>query len=400
MNTVLIPSPVDIMQTAALRALGRRGDVCHVAYDQGKHRKSRYCRAFIPVPNAEKDPVGYGAAIVDLCKTGNYDVVLPTSVASLEALLPHTKTLNELSNTLLPTAAQVEVGMDKRRTIYMCREFGFAYPDTIFLTGNSNLKKIAKSFGFPLIVKHQRNFGGSFGVRCVSEMRSLAPVVHQLSQLGGDVSDCMVQKFVPGALFDACAVAQNGKVANLVTQVRRLMYPISGGVAAHLVSVENPVLAHQARNIISALNWTGPIQLEFKWDAERREFLLIEINPRFWGTTGAWMRAGINFPGLAVDLAMGRKTQAVKTLPGNLRFKYIIGRTPYAFIQLVRAKGWAASHDPNKYDNTWYDFDWRDPNPDFWRIYEEIRKLARGERTLSDTSLPESEIPAFAESSG
>ncbi len=396
MTTVLIPSPDDLVQTAALRALGRRGDVCDVAWEQNNHPLSKYCRTRLAVPHAEKDPDGYVEAVIDLCKTGNYDVVLPTSMASLEALLPYALTLNEYSQTLFPSAVQLEIGLDKRRTVAMCREHGFAYPDTVFLTQDSNLQNIAESFGFPLIVKHQRNFGGSYGVRCVSELSSMEQSIDHLSSLGGDISDCMVQKYIQGALFDACAVARKGKVACLVTQERRLMYPISGGVAAHLVSIENLELEHQARNIISTLGWTGPIQLEFKWDADKKEFLLIEINPRFWGTTGAWMRAGINFPGVAVDLAMARKTQSYESLAGNLRFKYFIGRTPYAFIQLVRAKGWAASRDSNKYLKTWYDFDWKDPKPDLWRIVQEFRKLARGGRMWSDPSLPESDIPAFA----
>jgi len=395
MSTVLIPSPVDLIQTTALRALGRRGDICHVACESGKNRVSRFCRRFISVPNAEKDPEAYVTAIIDLCKTRKYDVILPTSMATLEVLAQHANTLAEFSNILFPSVVQVEIGMDKRRTIEMCRKFGFAHPATVFLEDDSDLVKIGESFGFPLIVKHERNFGGSFGVRCVSAMNELSLTVKNLSQLGGGISHCMVQKFVPGALFDACVVAHNGKVARIVTQVRHLMYPISGGVAAHLVSVENSQLRDLAANIISALNWTGPIQLEFKWDAESHEFSLIEINPRFWGTTGAWARAGFDFPGVAVDLAMGGTVQAIDALPGNLRFKYLIGRTPYALVQLMRAKGWAAMRDPNKYDQTWHDFDLRDPGPDVWRIYDEIRKLLRGERILSDTSLPVKLLPVF-----
>jgi len=397
MTTILIPSPTDLMQTTALRALGRRGDVCDVAWSQNSLRVSRYCRKVIPVPDAGREPIAYAEAVISLCKAGAYDVVLPTSIASLEALLPRITELNELSHTLLPSAHQVELGMDKRRTIEMCRALGYSYPETVFLTPDSKLENIAESFGFPLIVKHQRNFGGSYGVRCVSTMTQLVSTVQELSQLDGDISDCMIQKFIPGALFDACAVARHGKIAGLVTQERRLMYPISGGVAAHLVTINSPGLVSQASTIIRTLKWTGPLQLEFKWDAEKQEFLLIEINPRFWGTTGAWMRAGVNFPGMAVDLAMGRNTQASESLPGNLRFKYLVGRTPYALIQLWRAKGFSGLRDPGRYARTWYDFDIADPVPDLWRMYDELKNVVRGRKSLVDKTLPVNLIPAFVD---
>jgi predicted ATP-grasp superfamily ATP-dependent carboligase len=397
LTTVLIPSPTDLAQTTALRALGARGDVCDVAWQQSKFPISRYCRNLLSAPDAGSDPAAYARHVLKLCETGVYDVVLPTSINTVEALLPHIDSLNRLTHTLLPTIQQVEIGMDKRRTIETCRDQGFAYPDSVFLTEESNLENIAEAFGFPLIVKHQRNFGGSYGVRCVSEMSKLRSTIRELVKLGGTVSDCIIQKFIPGALFDACAVARNGKVAVMVTQVRRLMYPISGGVAAHLITVDEPRLTALATKIIASLHWTGPLQLEFKWDAEKHEFLLIEINPRFWGTTGAWLRAGLNFPGVAVDLAMGRDVPGGVKLDKNLRFKYLIGRTPYALIQLFRARGFADMRDPIKFSKTWYDFDIRDPGPDLWRVYEEFRKVMRGDRLLVDKTLPPGLIPAYTD---
>ena len=166
-------------------------------------------------------------------------------------------------------------------------------------------------------------------------------------------------------------------------------------MSANLITVDVPGLTAQATRIIAALNWTGPLQLEFKWDAANKEFLLIEINPRFWGTTGAWLRAGLNFPGVAVDLAMGRDVHDSVKLDKDLRFKYLIGRTPYALIQLLRAKGLAELRDPKKFSQTWYDFDIRDPVPDLCRVYKEFRKVLRGDRLLVDNTLPANLIPAY-----
>lgn len=64
------------------------------------------------------------------------------------------------------------------------------------------------------------------------------------------------------------------------------MYPVSGGVGCIVVAVRLPQLRAQIVDMVRRLRWHGAAQLEFKWDQVRREFSLIEINPRFWGTPG------------------------------------------------------------------------------------------------------------------
>jgi len=109
----------------------------------------------------------------------------------------------------------------------------------------------------------------------------------ELLKMATGVEDLIVQKYIPGTLFDACVVAREGAIAGMVTQARTLMYPISGSVGAILATVDYPDLTKAAEYVVIALNWTGPVQMEFKRDPFERAYSLIEINPRFWGTTGA-----------------------------------------------------------------------------------------------------------------
>ena len=84
-------------------------------------------------------------------------------------------------------------------------------------------------------------------------------------------------------------------------------------------------------------------------------------------------------------------------LPPNLRFKYLVGRTPFAIAQLCRASGFSALHDPASYTRTWYDFDVMDPLPDIWRLLKEVASTVKGNRSLIDKSLPADLIPSFEE---
>jgi predicted ATP-grasp superfamily ATP-dependent carboligase len=398
---VLIPDPTDLPQTAALRGLSRRGDICDVfwTYGQGTERffNSRYRRRIVAAPvSADSDPTGFAGAVVAQVRTGAYDVVLPTRGSSLEALLTHRDMLAEYAAILMPTAEQFRLGIDKQATVEFCRTRGVAYPETVYVDAHADdLDRHARRVGYPAVLKHPRNFGGSRGVRMVCDLDGLADAAEQLRELPGVAPELMLQGFLPGNLIDACLVAKDGRIGGLVLQERRLMKPISGGVACVLSTLELPELESEVSRIIELLGWTGPAQLEFKWDPERRRFALIEINPRVWATTGAWLGAGANFPALAVDLALGREPAPFPRLPPNLRFVYLMGRAPIAFCQLWRAKGFRALRDSRHYTRTWYDFDGRDPVPDLYRLYRELRGVKGGWNRLKDDTLPATLIPAF-----
>jgi predicted ATP-grasp superfamily ATP-dependent carboligase len=395
---ILIPSPIDLIQISVLRGLGQSGHECHVAWSENRLRRafySKHCRSLHTVPDPGTDPEAFSEAILALCATEQYDVVLPTSVDSLEALLPYATRLSSVTNILMPSQEQFAIGMDKIRTVEMCDQFGFPFPESVILSEETDIEDVARKFGFPLVVKHRRNYGGSWGVRCVLSVSEMKAAVAELTRRTGIISDLKIQRFIPGTLFDVSAVAKKGEIGVLVTEARRLMYPISGGVASTLVTVEIPELRKQAIEIIEALQWTGPIQIEFKRDPKTKLFSLIEINPRFWGTTGAWLREGINFPAIAVSLALHNAVTSPPSLAPGLRCRYVIGRTPYSLVQLWRAKGFSALWDPIKYNKTGYDFDLSDPLPELWRVYNEISTILRGGRSLEDNTLSAKFIPSY-----
>jgi len=404
MARILIPDPLDLPQLAALRGLGKRGHVCDVAWSfssrqdryLGKHCLGRYCHQVHEIPDPSKSVEGYAESVIDLCRSGIYDVVLPTRGLSLETLLPHRAVINNNCATLMPTPAQFSLGIDKFTTFDLCRKLGVIYPETVFLSDELDIEATAKRLGYPVVVKHRRNFGGSRGVMMVSDPAGLSAAVDDLAGLTDSRQDLMLQKFLPGTIVDACLVAKNGKIGGMVTQERRLMYPISGGVACIVATVDLPELEKLVASIVETLDWTGPAQIEFKWDPLLRRFSLIEINPRFWATTGAWLKAGANFPALAVDLALNREPPEFPRLPANLRFKYLIGRTPASLVQLWRSRGRGALKDPRSYSRTWYDFDLGDPLPDLFRCFTELRRAFSGGYKLIDRTLPQEFDPSFS----
>jgi predicted ATP-grasp superfamily ATP-dependent carboligase len=386
---ILCPDPFFITQVSAVRALGRRGDTCEVAWPYGafkKFFKSRYVREVHRVGDLATEPDQFAEDVISLCRRKSFDVVLPASIESTEALIPVMPELQKHVATLLPTEAQLAIGTDKSKTFEFCEQFDILHPRTWTIRNAEHAGRISAEASYPLVLKHTRNLGGSRGVRFVGNLGELVEAYEYLSELRADNSPVLAQEYVPGLLFDAVTVARDGECPQVFTSARKLMYPVSGGVTCVSVSTRSEELKATARKIVRELNWNGPIEMEFKLDARDGRFKLIEINPRFWASLGTAISCGVDFPGIAVDLALGRKVKNTDEHEYGARHKYLLGRVPYAYWQLARVNGLGAIRDPQQYVRTTYDIDIKDPLPDLFTVLLLVRDLLVGKfpKNLSD----------------
>jgi protein-tyrosine-phosphatase len=65
-----------------------------------------------------------------------------------------------------------------------------------------------------------------------------------------------------------------------------------------------PELLAASERLIAALEWNGVAMVEFKLDLHTREFCLMEINGRFWGSLPLAIAAGADFPSMLLDLEL------------------------------------------------------------------------------------------------
>ena len=389
MARILCPDPFIITQVSAVRALGRRGDTCDVAWPYGalkKCFKSRYVRDVHHVGDLATEPDQFAEDVISLCRENSFDVVLPVNIESMEALIPVMPELQKHVATLLPTQAQLAIGTDKLKTFEFCDRFDVLHPKTWIIRDVNHARGISTEASYPLVLKHTRNLGGSRGVRFVGNVGELMEAYEYLSELRAENSPILAQEYVPGLLFDAVTVARDGVCPQVFTSARKLMYPVSGGVTCVSVSTRSEELKVTARKIVRELNWNGPLEMEFKLDARDGRFKLIEINPRFWASLGTAISCGVDFAGIAVDLALGRKVKHTDELEHGARHKYLLGRVPYAYWQLARVNGLGSILDPQQYVRTTYDIDIRDPLPDLFTILLLVRDLLAGKfpKRLSD----------------
>ena len=101
------------------------------------------------------------------------------------------------------------------------------------------------------------------------------------------------------------------------------MAPAEGGLGVYNETTTAPELMEQAVALLSALDWHGPAQVEFKRDARDGQLRLMEVNPRFWGTLDLSIQAGIDFPYLTALAALQGDIEDCFDYQVGMRFRWL-----------------------------------------------------------------------------
>lgn len=396
MARILIPDMPGRARNAVVRSLGRQGDACEVAWTLseryrrfGRPLMGRYVRRAHRIASAKDDPSGYARDVLALCRTRPFDLVMPLTIEGNGALIARAEELSGMTRALLPSAEAFAIGRDKLRTARHAESLGIACPRTFSVSDSADVRRIAREVDYPVVIKARGGSGVDDGLRYANGAEELLRGYDELlANRARSREGLLIQEFIPGYIHDACTLSTHGEVIQVLTQVRKLMYPIYGGVGAVNFTTHHPLLAQTARTLLESLEWTGPAQIEFKLDERDGRLKLIELNPKFWWTLDLSIKSGIDFPGMIRDLLLGRAVTKDRSYTAGIRYKFLCSPGAYAYVQLFRKFGWHGLRDPQRYVRTHYGFDLRDPLPDLRKCGLTLRTLVRGTLSESNANLP------------
>jgi predicted ATP-grasp superfamily ATP-dependent carboligase len=89
--------------------------------------------------------------------------------------------------------------------------------------------------------------------------------------------------------------------------------------------------------LLQPVKWHGVAMVEFKIEKTTQRPMLIEINGRFWGSLQLAVDAGVNFPLLLLNMAMGKPA----TVPENgyrigVKSRWLLGDLDQLIMRLTR----------------------------------------------------------------
>ena len=133
---------------------------------------------------------------------------------------------------------------------------------------------------------------------------------------GGDI---LVQQYIEGDGYGVSAVfGKNGEPLEIFCHHRLREYPASGGPSSFCESADLPELADYAIKLLRELHWEGVAMVEFKGNPTDG-FYLMEINPRFWGSSGLAPNSGCNIPLALYRAAKGEEAAPYSSFKPNYK---------------------------------------------------------------------------------
>lgn len=297
---------------AFVRGLRDGGLVPYLAVRTGAAyaRRSRSVAAAVTVPSAADQPEEFVDALARAAAQFEVDAVLPVTEASLIALSRREWPLAVRIG--LPDREIVELATDKQRVLALAEDAGLATPASI-VGPPAALARHADSLRYPAILKPPRtrlevaDSGtgsdtrlGFYQARRVQDATELRAQLDELPE-----ADWVVQPFLDGQLSAIAGVAWKGELQCAVHQVSHRIWPPDVGYSSYAQTVaRDRELESRVAKLIGLIGWSGLFQAQLLRTVDQRR-LLIDFNPRAYGSLALAVGAGANLPALWASDVLG-----------------------------------------------------------------------------------------------
>ncbi len=367
-----------------IRSLGRKG-VHVVAGEDGPMSLgfySKFARQKLTYPPPEKEE-RFVDWLIDSGRSGKFDIVFPIDERTMA---PVTKYKAEIEQYLTVPVVDYETFMlarNKARTMELARNLGIPIPRTVACTREEDLGETLRLMPVPAVIK-ARESSGSRGLCYVKDRRQ---IFGEYRKIHARYPFPLVQELIPpgGDTYGVEALCDHGRILRLFVHRRIREYPINGGPSTLRESVYKPDLLEYAVRMLTAIKWHGVSMLEFKEDPRTGKCVLIEINPKFWGSIALPIAAGVDFPYLLYLLACKREIREDYSYPEHVLCRWLLPGDLLHFISNPNR----LNLEPSFFDfrNTTYDImDAEDPGPFFLLLLTLVKDIF-APRTWTDKIL-------------
>jgi predicted ATP-grasp superfamily ATP-dependent carboligase len=207
--------------------------------------------------------------------------------------------------------------VDKLETARLADAAGVPWPKTVSCASVEDLEGRLPHLRFPLVVKPRCAYQwrgtvawAKVGARKAFRVESADELRAELRQIG-ELSEVLLQEFVAGAdsniVTFCCYIGSDGEVlGHFTARKARQSPPLFGtGCVVELADVRE-IVAPSVR-LLREARYAGIAEVEYKFDPIKREFLLLEVNPRHWDQHELGLLAGVNISRIAYECALGNR---------------------------------------------------------------------------------------------
>ena len=289
----------------------------------------RYIREALP----DVELIGHDTQFYPLCKHYGYlhriirhrsleeviggdefDMVIPVGGRSVATVAKIRPTL-----AALPSPESLECCFDKSRTMELADRLNVPRPLSEKIFSLDDLSRC--QIPYPCVIKpaneteakgvHYANNEQERGENVSRILTRLRTVPHR---------GILIQEYVSGVGTGFFALYDRGEPKRVFMHQRIREYPVTGGVSTAACAYYNDTLKELGIRILSGLKWHGVAMVEFKYSMQTDSFVLMEINPKFWGSVELALEAGVNFGADLIRVFRGERLEYSDNYNRNLRF--------------------------------------------------------------------------------
>jgi len=384
---------------AATRLLGKKGIPVIVADEKKETLSSvsKYCKESFAYPSPYKFPNNFIETLKKEVTKRKIHIIFPMTDITTYLLLKY----NHKFNAIIPFGSfdAFDTLSNKWTLFKLAQRLNLPMPKTYFIDNPEKIKKIAKELSYPIVIKPYRSRILKNG-KWITASVYYANSPNELIKLATDnlifkEHPFLLQHYIKGTGQGIFALYDQGKPICFFAHKRLREKPPSGGVSVLRESIPvNPKMKEIAQKLLNHVNWHGVAMVEFRVSEEDTPYLM-EVNARFWGSLQLAIDAGVDFPYLLYQIALGKKVSSNNSYKIGIKTRWLLGDLDYLYMRLFKNKSNLPPNYPSKlkcileflkfYDrNTKYEIEsLYDPKPFLCELKQYIREIFR-----SKTSSP------------
>jgi len=232
------------------------------------------------------------------------ELIILVGTNSFMKIVPWKQKLKDNNiNIITVDEKKQNIAFSKKKTYNLAKSINIPIANTYYPKILDEINSLQNKITYPCVIKGLYEVGGNIVDYAYTkdELEKKYNDICQKYKLTEDNGLPMLQEYIRG---DGCAffaVYNNGK-CGLTFQHRRIReYPVSGGASVCAESYKNDKVEEYGKKLLDSLNWHGVAMVEFKLN-DNKIPILMEINPKFWGSIDLALEAGVNFPKALIDI--------------------------------------------------------------------------------------------------
>ena len=307
--------------------------------------------------------------IIELIKTGKYDLVFPVFEFGARILAHNKEELSKYAIICVNDKDKFDRANDKNEVMRVCMENNLPCPKTLFDVHKPQDVN-GKGLAYPIIIKPR----SMFGARGFHVFNGESELTSYVEEHGIDLTEYVVQECIPldsDVMAGNVYVDRNGEVKSSFLYVCKHLYPEDGGTSTLNVLIDRKDIHETCASLVTKMGLRGVIGIDLMIDKRDNVAKVIEINPRPSHAITIGFLSGFNLSQQSLEDAYGQPVTLFDKSDTSLCLR--IGQTdmlwflksPNRFKKSPRRLGYKRVREQMFY--------WDDPLPWFTYLLEGLK---------------------------